>query len=542
VKKVEIALILILVIAFAFRVTYLTANPPPSLTWSHDVITDTPWRAFEARNLVLFGNIRPLGQGYMFYTSPAATVLFSSVFVLFGIGYFQIRLASVMFGVLSLLVFYFLSKEVSNQRVAMLATVFFAFSYTAIMYSRMALMEIFITFFLLLSLFSWVKSEKSQAPLMLRVASVLFFLVSFFFKPTALVFTPVLVVAFFSSRKRGLNKPGFLQGLTLSLFVAGFLAMVSFLDWRFFDFSGDVSPVKFGASAFVLLRGIGLFFVNNFLIQSAVLFFLSIAGLLLVTREFLNKRFLSERGLLLMGAWLFSGALSISLLAYQPPRYFLILLPPMCFLSAIVLERFKLGKQDFFNKRFSKLFFVWCALGSVVASLWVNKFVLLSDFGSQSISSSIVNILFFALVFFALACLVKFKNFSFGKKPRRWIFLAVICVFLLSNMVPFFQWAGSPSHSLIESSKQFSEDIPKNSVVLGEWVEVFCIETVFKCLSLWDNFDTNPLEKFKPTHFLLSERDEEIIHEKHPGMFDEIRLVKVYEVNEIPFSLYEVIK
>ena len=79
---------------------------------------------------------------------------------LFGNSEFSLRFLPSIFGTLAIFVFFLLGKELYGKKVSLLATLFFSFSYTMILYSQEAKMYIQLIFFFLLSLYTLIRFMK----------------------------------------------------------------------------------------------------------------------------------------------------------------------------------------------------------------------------------------------------------------------------------------------------------------------------------------------------------------------------------------------
>ncbi len=548
-QKNELLLLgLILVAAFLLRGWQLEADAPLDLTFSNSPVTDPGLRSFDARNLALFGRLTTFEseESPSYMMSPTFTFLSFLSFSFLGIGYAQIRILSVVFGTLSVLFLFLLAKQVSGKNVALLSSFFLAFSYSAVMFDKFAFLETFVISFLILSLLLWVKGNNSRLPLLFRLGSLLSFILAFLFKPLAILFLPTLVVAFFLSRRLAKNKPSYLEGISLASLLLLFLAFAYFLLPIFFDLSGTTVGARFFATPLELVRGIALFFANSFLAQSIVLAFLSLVGIMITFRDFLHDWFGARPGLLLASAWLLSSAIPLAGLSYQPPRFFLMMLPPMCLLASITLLRFLgtevFSESVFLKKRVFALFIIWLGIFSLALSIWINKFFL----QIEELSALIFFIAVFAGAIFFIGLIASFVlHFLFPKvligiSTRKAIFLAVILLFLASTALPFYAWASSPTFSLIGATRSLSQDLPSDSIVLGFSGSWLCMETSLKCIPLFKGFnDESPLEKFEPTHLLVTKGIDDLVFEENYGQWQERTVfVKTYIVGKDRVELY----
>ncbi len=538
----------ILLLAFVSRSVFIEADAPLNLTWSSSTFSDSESRAVEARNLALFGQIYPIDCDLpKTFMSPVMTGLLYPVFSLFGVGVIQLRLVSVIFSVLSIALLYFLAKSFSGQKVAFLSAFFLALSFPAMMFDKIGFLETFVVFFLLLSLFLFNKSRNGNS-FALVAGSLASFCIAFLFKPTAIIFVPVLLVVLLASRKAS-KKPSLSQTGILAIALFVFFGIISFLDSRFFDLSGGNVPTHLAFSLFEMLRNFTIFFVNRIFFQSAVVTGLALIALLFALQEFLSKGFSASKGRLLMASWLLFGSAGLALLSYQPPRYFLILLPPLSFLAADFLISF-FDSKKFSLPKLSRLavlgFFSWLALASFAFSIWSVKFL----FNSDDMTAKAITVLLLSAAIFVIGTLLfllvkRKQGFSFGvsRKARQAILLIVLFAFLVSNLVPYFDWASNPKYTLVNSSRQLAKDIPEESVVLGLSTDCLCFETNLKCILMFYTFNNKqPFERFKPSHLLIkSGRDDKLLDKIYPnGWRNRLEFIKNYYVGRDEIGLYRV--
>ena len=104
-------------------------------------------------------------RGIDFYVPPLYTWLLFFFFVLFGVGEFQARLLSSLFAVGSVIITYFLGKELFDERVGFLGAAFLSVDPLFLLYGRNVQVDSTFTFFLLSSLFfylKWLRSNSNQ--------------------------------------------------------------------------------------------------------------------------------------------------------------------------------------------------------------------------------------------------------------------------------------------------------------------------------------------------------------------------------------------
>ena len=165
-KNSSILFGIIIFFAAWFRLTNLTSNPP-SLSWDEASIgynaytiltkgTDEHGVRFPLGAFAAFGDYKPSLPIYL-------TVPFIAVF---GLSDLAVRLPSSIFGILTVLLIYFLVKELfSNQRLALLSALFLAISPWHIMLSRAGFEANIATFFITLGVYLILMSRKNVSAL-----------------------------------------------------------------------------------------------------------------------------------------------------------------------------------------------------------------------------------------------------------------------------------------------------------------------------------------------------------------------------------------
>ena len=145
------------------------------------------------------GNFLPIHLE-SFYFSPNGYSYFSIPFILiFGLNSFSIRLASFLFGSLTIPLIYFLSvklfeKNKNKRLISLLSALFLAISPWHINLSRTATDNVIVLFFITLAVWIYVSSNKN---VYLRVLSYLFFGINTFIYQAPRAFTPLLIPILF---------------------------------------------------------------------------------------------------------------------------------------------------------------------------------------------------------------------------------------------------------------------------------------------------------------------------------------------------------
>ena len=152
----------------------------------------------------VFSNPYPvIFHSFSEYRLPLQIYSMAVTIGLFGMTEIGVRLASVIFGVLSIFGVYFLAKELINRKVAIIAALFLSISPWHLQFSRQANDSGFILPFLLFGLWFFIKGLKKYRYM---VISSMLFSLSFYGYATSALFTPLLVLfLFFIYRKTFLN-------------------------------------------------------------------------------------------------------------------------------------------------------------------------------------------------------------------------------------------------------------------------------------------------------------------------------------------------
>jgi 4-amino-4-deoxy-L-arabinose transferase-like glycosyltransferase len=184
---------LVLVLAGALRVVWLTSDPPTSPTvgvvW-HD---EGPW-VHNARNRALWGVWRTDNWNPV-YLAPVFTGLEYAVFSIAGVGTWQARTVPAISG-LAAIVFLMAGLEaLAGRRAALLGGGLLAVNYAFVMWNRAALMESTMTSLMVVSWAAYARSDDSRTRGHLwagtaGVAAVL----AFFSKASAAFFVAALIV------------------------------------------------------------------------------------------------------------------------------------------------------------------------------------------------------------------------------------------------------------------------------------------------------------------------------------------------------------
>ncbi len=192
----------IILIAGFLRFYNISSNPP-SLTWD-----ETAW-GYNAYSIGTdgkdeFGKFLPLSflESFGDFKPPVYAYLSVIPVKLFGLNEFSTRFASAFFGVLTVLITYFLTKQIfksKSEMLALLAAGLLAISPWHILLSRAAFEANVATFFTILGVYLFLSSLDKK---WLLVLSVISFVISMYTFNTARIVVPLLLLGLvFAHRK-----------------------------------------------------------------------------------------------------------------------------------------------------------------------------------------------------------------------------------------------------------------------------------------------------------------------------------------------------
>lgn len=196
-KNLKIILIIIFLLAFALRFWQLGQNPP-SLDWDEASLGYNAYSLFKT-GADEYGNKWPLAiRSFGDYKPPFYTYLTIPSVAIFGLNEFAVRFPSALFGFLTVVVVYFLSKELFpklNTNYYLLTTFLLAISPWHLQFSRVAFEANLGLFWFILGTYLFLKGTKSGR----------------FLAFSAIAF----VLAFYSYHSVRLVAPVFLLGLAV---------------------------------------------------------------------------------------------------------------------------------------------------------------------------------------------------------------------------------------------------------------------------------------------------------------------------------------
>ncbi|MCI0330107.1 MAG: glycosyltransferase family 39 protein [candidate division Zixibacteria bacterium] len=568
-QTIWVLLGLVVVVGFFLRINGLTADAPRDLTWSLSPYTDEGFMVQNAKNKVLFGRWL-LDDFFRMAVSPLFSVIMYANFKLFGFGFSQARMVSVLFGLGTVLLTFFILKREAGTKVGLLGSFLASTSFLWIMQNRLALEESTMMFFVLLAIFFWTAPARNDWQFL--AAGLSASVAIFFVKLSGLFFAPVLVAEALRQKFLVPDSPLKERGWKPFLFfAAGFL--IGPVVWIFTILIPFGYPARLMVKAntiesaggkpediWVFIRNIVTLGTGDRLSSRApVVFLLACWGLLAWVGNIKNN--LREKNALkfILFAGYGTGTIMLALTNYHPLRYQMIFLLPTIFwasLKAVELwqEGFKpthpraaglLIKTPLVILFSFNLLYAWYAF---VLNNYPNFTGLVGTFSSnpqawfkgllktvQSYGKLLTQAVIVGVIGLGLWWWISAK---FSKHPSASVFrarvLVVILLFIgtLSDFSQYNRWSKNKTYQLVELSRDL-KNLPAGSMVAGPWSSSATIEAPVRALPMQVYLHKEKvLERFPVTHLLIFQGgwEAEFFQKTYHDVLAKSKVLKTYPI------------
>jgi 4-amino-4-deoxy-L-arabinose transferase-like glycosyltransferase len=363
----------------AIRVIKLNADPPqvfPNGFRAIEPFTDEAAKAYQARNLVLFGKWSTSDQDdYQFWKvlSPVWVYPLAGWFKLFGVSYASMRMFSVFWFGVGLALIYFALRKKPGPDAAAFASFFYGVNFYLLIFSRLGLMETMLNTFLLAAFLALALSRQKK--LLFPVGTAVFIL-AYFVKQNALLFAPVVVAGYFLTfgppwKKAFWKNPSNWLSLSIAVLAAAYLyhlwgqplyRLYTMMNLRHgYGLPPDASragmvirPDMMKAALLYHLSPKG--FWQNFLAFDPAAGLLAVFAILALILSIARKKELSDAEVL-AAVWLLSIQGLMLLSSARVVRFWILEMPALAILAGAGLSRI----QKLFGER-SKIRFVMVAV------------------------------------------------------------------------------------------------------------------------------------------------------------------------------------
>jgi len=561
-KLYGIALIGIFSFFLFIRLFHILADPPVSLSKSGGLFFDEGANVQNARNKVLFGEWKFDDWNNMYY-SPLLNYVHYAVFSIWGVGLLQERIVGVAFSFLALIFFYSAFRASFTKWEALLGTTLLGCNYFFLMYNRVGLYETPLAAVMVVTFYFWQKSETKRKPFTFFLLGVSCFTV-FIFKNIALYFLVAVALAFLwrfvALETEGSWRPRF----RVSFWFGCGVAFVFVLWLLLFylpnrdevraigqSWSRLAMPRNFDALLKNILREplFSYFWLTPVIFTTAFLFAaITCYRLLEAPREVPSAD-------LFVLFWLLFGIGGLSILSYRPDRYYIPMVPPMCYLSArffgFLLKGVEFSKAKALGASSHFVTFVWSTL---IFLYLVFPFlnVLYPDLKALRLSAESYLVLSILVSVALLGGIVLLMKTSWiGEKWRvpvsftRILALILLAVFFYNNGKNYLAWARAPEYQIVTVSRELGAILKPRSYIAGLAAAVLSLETDHRVLYAfrgWFNDTPDLFERYPVTHLLVADYNTELdwYRKSYPGIMRNAHLLKTYHIWRSNFFLYEV--
>lgn len=531
---------------FALRGFNPLADAPYFLDWSGGLYFDEGAYTHNARNKLLFGEWR-LDQWNNLLYSPLHNLLVYLSFSLFGIGFLQERLIPLALSCLGLLLFGLTLRRAFGGPTALLGTVLLGTNYLAIMFGRLGLLEIPVTFAAILALYCFARGLDGRRPAWFFLMGVSSFLV-YVFKNLHVY---LVAAAFLSVLYESVRRSGARRWRDLVAFLGGMgAAMVPWLLLFYLPNRETIASIggqwvaqSLPASLEQLTTNIVTqpFFVA--LARVLVVVLLGCAGLGLVLYLVARRPERLHGVEVLAGLWLLGGAAFLALLSYRPARYYVPLIPALCLLAARLVVR-ALGPDAIGRQvRRDPWVYLLVALGALVIA-FSGVFPYLRWGASLGARFLLALPVAAGAVGLALVLFCPWREREVRLRAVGWGLLVLVAFGVGLDLYQYWRWTRRPVYGMVTISQELGR-LPGRAVIAGLATPALVLENPHRAIYAgregWFDGVPDLFQRYPEiSHLLLATYNGELdwYYRTFPDVMARARLLKIYQVWKTHLFLY----
>ncbi len=505
-------LIIITILGFTLRAIDLRADPPPDLSWSFAPYTDESLNTYSARNFVLYGKWQT-DDFLPFVVYPLVNIINALIFKLLGIGFVQVKILSLIAGMLTIfLIALFLREETGNTS-ALLTGLILSTCYPLLMYNRLGLVEPVQILFLILTGLFWLKGLKRPYLMIFSgffaAGTVLLIKISaIFIIPTVFIMFLGEFIKYRFSRKLLPILLFFITGVAVAA-LCWFLAV--FLPYRhqyirYILRHSSESPAGHPKTLPAYLLNTFTFGLRSKLIPRML--WVGTIGYLSLPWLALTRKTVFRYTLL----WFIFGLFMLGYMNYRPTRYEIILLPCLIIGASAALNELLTNGTILppFKPTISQtlIYSLWLWPPVLQLLFYITKFRLYPQ-PSNELGVLILALTISLTVAFTIR-LVLGKipaGIALQSPPLR--IITILIFFLLIFRLDFNQfsvWFNNRTYNLITYSRQLDQLLPPDAVIAGPWAPPLMIESKKRAIAITDWANINdPVNRFGLTHLVIGE-------------------------------------
>ncbi len=504
-------LLAIIGLMIGLRVVALDSDAYRGLSWDTGLFTDEGYYMHNARNVVLFGQAKTDEFNNMLLM-PTLHYFQVGWFKAFGVGLIQTRAISVVFSLLTLVVFWFALNKAFDERVASLGALFLGLDHINTLYTRMGLMDtpaafvMVCAFYAIVSCFCNVDRDDAQKKIRRwAILSGVALGLVYATRGLGAILIPAPFLAFWICKREDyrleVEAGRIAGGMAVGLF--GVLALY-FAIWylpnrtamahaNHYHLTFQLAP----HSVSHLVRNIGQAVSGQKFLglapylsrYSPVQFALTL--LLFGGWGFQRKLSHKARFAVLVSAlWLLAGWGLFAVVNYAPSRYYALIYPAMATLSAVSLVYFNDVWESLMARRLAR-----ACIAGFLAYQWANMALMALHRETG----------FFALIVTALVAIYAlFAPNDTGYAhdlPKEWGSASLILFVMWAsiNFGWYADWWRNLSYTHRDASLWLSQNLPSSSVLIGDCAPGLCVNNRFRCVNVIPDLcnDTETLSRWK---------------------------------------------
>jgi 4-amino-4-deoxy-L-arabinose transferase-like glycosyltransferase len=542
---------LLLAALILLRAVNPRADAPYFLDWSGGLYFDEGAYTHNARNKLLFGEWR-LDEWNNMYYSPLHNLLLYLVFSVAGIGYVQERALAIALSAASLVLFYLALRTAFGLATAVLGAVLLGTNYLFLMFGRLGLLEVPVTFAAVLTLYGVGRAVATRRLPWYAFAGAASFLVYVFKSLGVYIVGAALAAVVYETVRDPAPAAPRVRASRVGAYVAGLAAAA--LLWAAVFYVPHREAIAAIGSLWLshALPTTGAQLLSNVATQplfvalsrSSVVAVLGALGGVLVAYLALRARDRVHGLDVLAAAWLLAGGAFLSVFSYRPARYYVPLIPPLVLLAVRLATRALRPVPLAAGTRRDPWLYLAVFLGALTVGFFGLVPYLRWDVG---LGARFLVALAGAAGAVVLAAVLLRAWAADGPRrllPLGWVALALLALAVGRDLAQYRRWERSPSLGMVGISRELGRHLDR-AVIAGLSAPALVLENRHRAIYAgregW--FDATPdLFRRHPdiSHLLLATYNAELqwYYRTFPEVMARARLLTIYHVWKTHLFLY----
>jgi 4-amino-4-deoxy-L-arabinose transferase-like glycosyltransferase len=539
--RVTVAVVaLALASGLVLRTLDLKADPLPDLSLSQAVYSDEAHNAYSARNWALYGHWQ-IDDYTPYLVYPWLNLFTGLVFRIAGIGFVQLKIVSLLAGLLLIIAMYFLGRSVS-RRAGAIAAIVTAASFELVMYSRLGLAEMTQILLVAATIAFLARANTSRVAAMLSGACALFAIL--FVKVSAVFLLPAALLLLVyelvragreHARPNAVLSQALLWLLGASVPLAVWLVVI-FIPHRA-TYLAYIFEHSVGAKAghpqnfkYYLLNALSVGSFSKLYDRLPLVAGLGFAALPAFVRR-------AGRTAVFSALVLVTGVAVLAYGYYHPDRYELFSLVPLIAGFAIAVDR--LVEKEV------RIGHPWPRLpGVLLYGLWLWPLAAQVTFRlahrrDGSDGAAVTALAAGLAVSFGLWGLHRMTRggIPLRGKPLRFALAAALVLLALGRDVKLYAgWYGTRTRLMYDYSRELDKALPDNSVIGGFWAPAMLSTSHKRAVFIsgqWGANLTDPIQRFGLTHLIVTGEDEFMLLDSITnGRESQAEVFRLFRINE----------